>query len=124
MCSSLCKKKLIEATQLWLGSHNNNTTSLEDDLKLWGLTGEQSAPFLQLQSEPEFKLFPENVSAWNAFLTVSTQFIVHLSGISGLDYSRVESGLRMAGIEVNPMLFEKIRLIESEVINWSRSNGK
>jgi len=36
-------------------------------------------------------------------------------GALGFDYSGVESGLRMAGITVEQPLFEKLRLIESEV---------
>lgn len=119
------KKKLIEATKLWLsGNLNSNDSGLEENLKAWGLSAEQISPFLQAENtEPEFKLFPENLNAWNAFLIVSTQFVVlPMGGFMGLNYPAVDAGLRMAGLEVTPLLFGKIRIIESVVVEWSRKS--
>lgn len=124
------KKKLIEATQLWLnGNINKGDGDLEGDLKAWGLSADQiSSIFLSVEnteSEPEFALFPENQAAWNAFLTIRTQYVVSpAGGLTGLNYPAVECGLRMAGIEITPVLFAKIRVIENVLIEWSRSNGK
>ena len=67
-------------------------------------------------NQEEFVIHPVNVDAWTAFLTVSTQLKFSSTyGALGFDYSGVESGLRMAGITVEQTLFEKLRLIESEV---------
>jgi hypothetical protein len=61
-------------------------------------------------------VWPENWPAVQAFLTVQTQWVVGMSGPTGLDYARVRDGLTMAGIEVSPALFQSLRVIELGVL--------
>lgn len=66
--------------------------------------------------EKDFLIWPENWEAVRAFLSVSSQWSVGVNGPTGLDYSRVRAGLEMAGIEVTPDLFGKLRVLESAAL--------
>ncbi|MCT4576888.1 DUF1799 domain-containing protein [Donghicola sp.] len=78
-----------------------------------------------LRPEEEAALWPCHIPALEAFLSVQTQWrrtVFPMGGVihEGLDYSAAEAGLRMAGIEVTPDLWQAVRHIEAgakEVLN-------
>lgn len=116
----MCKKKLIEATENWLGNAQQTNGSLVDDLKKWGVSADQQQLILnQLNDEDEgFKLWPQHIKAWDAFMLVSTQFTVAPNGkVLGMNYPAMESGFRMAGLTVDAGLFEKLRVIEQAMVS-------
>lgn len=62
-------------------------------------------------------LWPWHLPGLRAFLAVATQWRV-AGGIGGavrigLDYAAAEAGLRLAGIEVTPDLWDEVCLIEA-----------
>lgn len=61
-------------------------------------------------------VWPEHAEAVNAWLAVSTQLrlVAYQSGIRalGLDYVAAQAGFALAGLQVTPPLWDKIRLIE------------
>lgn len=72
--------------------------------------------------EPEEDgLWPENLPAVEAFLTVSNQFRAAPGGMDGpiwlgLDYAAAEAGLRLAGVEMDPVLWQQVQLIEAGAV--------
>ncbi|SDY55486.1 DUF1799 domain-containing protein [Citreimonas salinaria] len=72
-----------------------------------------------LQAPPEEDgVWPENAEAIQAFLAVAQQWrcIPRMDAAPlwlGLDYTAAEAGLRMAGVDVTPPLWEQVRLIEA-----------
>jgi hypothetical protein len=67
--------------------------------------------------EKDFLVWPENWPAMQAFFTVQTQWSRGGMGdLAGLDYTRVRDGLGMAGIDVTPEIFQKLRIFESAVL--------
>ena len=70
-------------------------------------------------------IWPENAPAVQAFLRVQTQWAYICPGDgttrrAGLDYQRVEAGLRMARVDVTPDLFDDIQVIEAGVLAADR----
>lgn len=70
-----------------------------------------------------FAVEPDNWDSWLIFSAVSTQWVWAPLGMGGLvrvalDYSRVESGLRMQGVKRKrwPGVFADLRLIERAVL--------
>jgi len=71
------------------------------------------------QEDTEFVIYPENWNAWKAFLTVATQWSRGPMGaVDGLDYQRVEAGLRMAQIKISDQDFLRLQVIEAAIIKW------
>lgn len=89
----------------------------EAEAAAWGLT-------VQEASGPAVEVWPDNVQAINMFIAASTQWRVGLSGASGLDYSALESVLRMSGLPRKdwPPLFEDIRVMEDEALKTMRED--
>lgn len=85
------------------------------DLRALGAT-EESIKEAHGDEDEDFLVWPENWLAVRAFLAVSSQWNVGMNGPTGLDYSRVRAGLEMAGIEVTPELFGKLRMLESAAL--------
>ena len=90
--------------------------SLEDDLSAFGLS---SNTYDHLQPPEEFQLYEENCLAFEVFCSCSTQWrFAGMSGVqTGLDYSAVESVMRMMNIEKTAETFQKVRLIEIGALN-------
>lgn len=67
--------------------------------------------------EEGFQVWPENWPAVEAFLAVQTQWSIGMAGPTGLDYTRVRAGLELAGMQVTPELFQKLRILESAALS-------
>lgn len=107
-------KKLSEAAAYWArGGHEFDQARA--DLKAWATP--ESIDQIYGPDDPNFEVWPENGEALCAFLNVQTQWVVGMSGPTGLDYTRVESGLRLAGIAATPELFEKLRTLERAALD-------
>ncbi|MBS3980839.1 MAG: DUF1799 domain-containing protein [Rhodobacteraceae bacterium] len=70
-------------------------------------------------------VWPENEGAVHAFLEICSQFrtVAHFDGSlqrTGLDYPSAEVGLRLAGVDVTPELWNAIRVIEWGVLTAHR----
>ena len=89
---------------------------LRKDARVFGAT-EESTESAHGADEEDFGIWPENWAAWQAFLSVSTQWSVSMNGPTGLDYTRVKAGLELAGFAVTPELWQKLRVIESTVLS-------
>lgn len=46
-----------------------------------------------------FELYPENLKAWQVFLSSATQWRIAMSGATGLDYTALETVLRLQRIK-------------------------
>jgi len=72
--------------------------------------------------EDEFWLWPENEGALAFWCAVQTQWTVGMAGVIGLNYSGVESCMRMRGISKRerPALFALIQAMERAAMNeWA-----
>jgi hypothetical protein len=87
----------------------------KDDAAVFGATPESIAA-AHGPVDADCHVWAENWPAWRAFLSVQTQWITGMSGPTGLDYGRVEAGLRMAGVQVTPELFDKLHILERAVL--------
>ncbi len=76
------------------------------------------------EADDAFYVWPEGWEAWNAFLAVQTQFAHGMGGPTGLDYTRVASGLALAGIAATPELFQQLRLVEASVLDTLNAERK
>ena len=69
---------------------------------------------------PPFALWAEHLAVARAFLSIDTQWRVASGGfgmaVIGLDYTGVRSGLRAAGIRLDPAGWHDLRTIESAAI--------
>lgn len=69
-------------------------------------------------SDPEADgVWAENAAAVDAFLSVQTQWRRFAmpdgtTRVQGLDYAGCEAGLRVAGIEMTPALWDAVQVIE------------
>lgn len=48
---------------------------------------------------------------------VQTQWSVGMGGPTGLDYTRVRAGLRLAGVKSTPELFQQLRILERAALS-------
>jgi len=114
-------KKLEAAALFWVRGCGENDKAI-DDASVLGATPESIAA-LHGEKEESFEIDPENWDAFTAFLSVATQWaMASHGGPTGLDYQRVKAGLEMAGVDVTPELFGKLRVIERAALN--AMNGK
>ena len=82
------------------------------DLESYGAPAEVIAAHRARQQQKMVVfILPKNWAAVQAFLLVQTQL-----DNNGFDYAGVESGLRMAGLEITPDLFGKLQIMELEVL--------
>lgn len=75
-----------------------------------------------------FEVWPENLSAVETFMAMSTQWRVGGAGAVGLDYGALPAVLRLRGVPRAQWtdLFEQLQIIESEalaIMSEARSNG-
>jgi|CXWL01.1.fsa_nt_gi hypothetical protein len=94
-----------------------------EDARAFGAT-EESITEAHGPDDKDCHVWPDNWAAWQAFLAVQTQWNTGSAGYTGLDYTRVSSGLRMAGIAETPELFDKLRIIEAAVLNLLANKDK
>lgn len=82
----------------------------------WLVIDAKAAP--HQREESHFEIWHENWDAWQTFLACGTQWAVGLQGATGLNYTALESVMRMRCIppEQQPEIFEKVRLIETGVL--------
>jgi len=73
-------------------------------------------------------LWPENVSSWNLFQAVSTQWMVGMGGATGLSYPGVEAVMRKARVKRRDeeRVFYEIQCMERATLSaWrERNDGK
>jgi hypothetical protein len=107
-------KKLAEAAAYWAGGGKHDEGARED-LKSFGADAAQIEKALGPKEE-HFEIWPDNWPAWQAFVSVQTQWSTGFGGPTGLDYSRVKAGLEMAGIEMTKEMFAHLRIIEAAAL--------
>lgn len=87
---------------------------VEEDCRVFGM---DPAMFARAAPEEEEGVWPCHCDAVRAFLVICRQWraVGTMGGVSflGLDYGAAEAGLRLAGIVVEPNLWEKVRVIEA-----------
>jgi hypothetical protein len=72
--------------------------------------------------EDEFWLWPENEDAFWLWCAVQTQWVKSMNGPDGLNYSGVESHMRMSGVPRKkwPQLFGLIQAMEQAALDeWA-----
>lgn len=86
-----------------------------EECAAFGLTVEEA-------SGPPVDVWPDNVAAANAFIAMSTQWRIGMSGATGLDYATVPTVLRLNGIPRPdwPDTFGAIRVLEDEALKTMR----
>lgn len=65
------------------------------------------------------EVWPDNIVTVNAFIAMSTQWRVGMSGATGLDYAALPTVLRLHGIRRAEQadVFEGIRIMESAALD-------
>jgi len=115
--------KKLEQAAAYFARGGPELDKAREDLRQFGATEEE----IDRQLGPEedaFSVWPENWEALNAFLLMNTQWVVGMNGPTGLDYTRVKDGLSMAGVEMNPELFSKLRTLETAALNTWAKKGR
>ena len=105
-------KKLIDAALHWARGGKPDNEELLEDLDMFGAPPEVVEAWTASNKPEIFEVFPENKLAVEAFLCVQTQM-----RREGFRYEGVEAGLRMAGIDLDPDLFDSLRLMEVSIVN-------
>jgi len=93
-----------------------DNTSVTESLASFGLVMEK-AP-----QQDEVFLWPENLSTWNLWNRIQTQWRVGTSGFTGLDYSGVQVCMIMCGIKPkdSPEIFSALQAMEiSALVAWA-----
>lgn len=89
---------------------------------------EKQALLEKMENEPElapFSIYKENELAFSLFQIVSTQWLVGMGGIYGLNYTAViEIAERVLKIEMDSELFNRIRLCESASLSYFKESKK
>ena len=72
------------------------------------------------------EIWPDNMQAVNVFIASSTQWRIDSKRATGLDYTAVESTMRMMGIKRKDMgdILEDIRVMEYEALDTMRKSNK
>ena len=90
-------------------------------MALLGASPEQIAAMVPPRAE--FELWPQHQAAVEAFFHVCHQWRFGPNGrLMALDYPQVEAGWRLAGVTVSQIDWQKIRMIESEVIQLAKED--
>jgi hypothetical protein len=82
---------------------------------------------LEEVSGPPVEVWPDNWTAVQTFIAMSTQWRVGMAGATGLDYGVLPAVLRLTGVPVKErsQAFEGIRVMEDAVLDMMRSqNGR
>ena len=99
--------------------------TVADDLAIMGAPADVIEQFKQEQSEDDaFGIFPENWVAFGLFMQLDTQWRTRLmpfgqgfiSRSSGIDYTALESLMRMLRIKKVKDTFERIRIMETAAL--------
>lgn len=72
--------------------------------------------------DDEFWLWPENETAFSIWLALQTQWLIGMTGPTGLNYSGVETCMRMRGYskKVQQQLFGSIQVMEQAALEeWA-----
>ena len=72
--------------------------------------------------DDEFWLWPESEDAFQLWLAIQTQWVVGMAGPVGLNYTGVETCMRMHGIKksVQQQLFGSIQVMEQAALDeWA-----
>lgn len=90
---------------------------LDEDCRVLGLSPATLPPV----REDEGGVWPCNVAAVDAFLAVSRQWRSAAGGMErvrylGLDYAGAKAGFELAGIDVSPDLWARVRVIEAGAV--------
>jgi hypothetical protein len=115
-------KKLVAAAQHWVRG-GGEFDQARADLAQFG-ADEASIDAMLGPEEKDFGVWPENWDAMRAFLAVQTQWSTGMGGPTGLDYTRVRSGLELAGVPVTQELFSQLRTLEFAALDAMASNRK
>jgi hypothetical protein len=92
--------------------------SISDAMALLGIYCEDET----IVDDDEFWLWPENEDAFWLWVSIQTQWVVGMTGRTGLNYSGIEAGMRMQGIRKNQQqrLFGLIQTMESAALQeWA-----
>jgi hypothetical protein len=98
----------------------------EADLEWIQLPDEALPP----ESGDDFELYPENAQAWEIFNTLNTQWRTSMAGATGLDYTALESTLRLQRIKPkhHPDIFWRVQHLERGALaamsEQSKANGQ
>ena len=118
MFGDVRKKKLVEAARYWLEAGKGDRGSLIQDMEVMGAQPEMIRAVQGQLTQEGFDIWPDNWSAWCAFMAVSSQWLLAPSGRPiGLNYACVQAGLNLAKIELSQDDFFKLRIIEKEVVS-------
>ena len=90
---------------------SQDVSQYNEDLKSFGLDEELSEP-----ERNDFELFPENWPAFCVFVGCSTQWRMSDGQPVGLDYTAVESVMRVYKVKQARETFERIRVLESAAL--------
>jgi hypothetical protein len=100
-------------------------TQIEEDAARYGIPLELLQEAVGNPQE-SFEIWPENNIALGIFLRCTTQFRYRRNGereqICGIDYSALESILRIHSIENAPEVFEDIRAMELAIVEKINEN--
>lgn len=112
------KKKLQDAARHWLRGRKRGADELLDDLLAFGVDPGQFDDALCNHDENDdgFPVLHCNWAAVTTFLGVQTQWRVGMNGIIGLDYTAVESAVKLQARRLPPRVFEGIQVIEAAVL--------
>ncbi len=69
-------------------------------------------------------MWPENQESVEIFFLLSTQWIVTMGGVVGLNYTSLEMIMRIKKIKNKAELFDHIRLMERAAIQEWNKKGK
>lgn len=85
----------------------------DEELKAIGITRED------IHDTSETEIWPENQQVFDVFKRLGTQWVIGQFGPTGLNYSSVETLMRVMGIQKKRQLrlFDEIRVMESEALH-------
>ena len=87
---------------------------VEEDCRVFGM---DPAAFASAPPEEDEGVWPCHCDAVRAFLAICRQWraVGTMSGVNflGLDYAAAKAGLELAGIAVDPELWEQVRIVEA-----------
>jgi hypothetical protein len=97
-------------------------TELDTALAVFGLVAE-----VPQDEYDEIFLWPCNLESWRLFMRLQSQWTVGVAGATGLNYSGVESALRLMGIkgQKRSELFSDIQVMEEATLEaWEQRRNK
>ncbi len=92
--------------------------AIADALAAIGLRAESG-----MAAEEEFYLWPDNVAAFNLWLSIQTQWVIGMNGRTGLDYPGVEVCMRLHQVHKKEQreMFVGLQAMEHAALDeWSK----